>query len=116
VKLVTWNIRWCRGTDGVVDPQRIVDDARAFAGFDVLCLQKVAANDPDLDGSHGGAGVAGVSGSVIAPVIRDCSPNTPRARRYPPECGVLSSVGAAIVIGERVSSTREAFATRETRS
>jgi endonuclease/exonuclease/phosphatase family metal-dependent hydrolase len=44
MKLVTWNIQWCRGCDGRVDPQRIVDDARAFADFDVLCLQEVAAN------------------------------------------------------------------------
>ena len=28
MKLVTWNIQWCRGFDGRVDPQRIVD-ARA---------------------------------------------------------------------------------------
>ena len=44
MKLVTWNVQWCRGCDGRVDPQRIVDDARAFADFDVLCLQEVAAN------------------------------------------------------------------------
>jgi diketogulonate reductase-like aldo/keto reductase/endonuclease/exonuclease/phosphatase family metal-dependent hydrolase len=41
------------GCDGRVDPQRIVDDARAFADFDVLCLQEVAANFPLLEGSRG---------------------------------------------------------------
>ncbi len=53
MKLVTWNIQWCRGCDGVVDPQRIVADARAFADFDVLCLQEVAANFATLKGSAG---------------------------------------------------------------
>ena len=53
MKLVTWNIQWCRGVDGRVDPARIVADARAFADFDVLCLQEVAANFPALEGSRG---------------------------------------------------------------
>jgi len=53
MKLVTWNIQWCLGCDGRVDPQRIVDDARAFADFDVLCLQEVAANFATLKGSSG---------------------------------------------------------------
>ncbi len=53
MKLVTWNIQWCRGVDGRVDPARIVDEARAFCDFDVLCLQEVAANFPALKGSQG---------------------------------------------------------------
>jgi endonuclease/exonuclease/phosphatase family metal-dependent hydrolase len=53
MQLVTWNIQWCRGADGRVDPVRIVADARAFADFDVLCLQEVAANFPALAGSRG---------------------------------------------------------------
>jgi endonuclease/exonuclease/phosphatase family metal-dependent hydrolase len=53
MKLVTWNIQWCLGCDGRVDPRRIVDDARAFADFDVLCLQEVAANFSTLKGSDG---------------------------------------------------------------
>ena len=53
MKLVTWNIQWCRGCDGRVDPRRIVDHARAFADFDVLCLQEVAANFSTLKGSQG---------------------------------------------------------------
>jgi endonuclease/exonuclease/phosphatase family metal-dependent hydrolase len=53
VKLVSWNIQWSRGVDGTVSPQRIVDDARALADFDVLCLQEVAANFPALAGSRG---------------------------------------------------------------
>ena len=53
MKLITWNIQWCRGCDGKVDPGRIVADARAMADFDVLCLQEVAADFPGLDGSSG---------------------------------------------------------------
>lgn len=53
MKLVTWNVQWCLGVDGRVDPKRIVDDARAFADFDVICLQEVAANFPTLAGSRG---------------------------------------------------------------
>lgn len=53
MKLITWNIQWCRGCDGRVDPTRIVADARALGDFDVLCLQEVAANFPGLDGSAG---------------------------------------------------------------
>ena len=50
MKLVTWNTQWCCGFDGRVDPQRIVDDARAMADFDVLCLQEIAANFPAPEG------------------------------------------------------------------
>ena len=53
MKLVSWNVQWCRGCDGRVDPARIVAHARAFADFDVLCLQEVAANFPALAGSQG---------------------------------------------------------------
>jgi endonuclease/exonuclease/phosphatase family metal-dependent hydrolase len=55
MKLITWNIQWCRGVDGRVDPARIVEHARAIADFDVLCLQEVASNfpDPRLAGSRG---------------------------------------------------------------
>jgi endonuclease/exonuclease/phosphatase family metal-dependent hydrolase len=53
MKLVTWNVQWCLGGDGRVDPARIVAEARAFADFDVLCLQEVACNFPALQGSSG---------------------------------------------------------------
>ena len=53
MKIVNWNIQWCLGVDGRVDPKRIVDEARAFADFDVLCLQEVACNFPALKGSAG---------------------------------------------------------------
>ena len=53
MKLITWNIQSCRGCDGRVDPRRIIDVCRSMADFDVLCLQEVARNYPDLPGSSG---------------------------------------------------------------
>ena len=53
MKLVTWNIQWCRGLDGAVSPQRIVEGARAMADFDVLCLQEIAQGYADMPGGPG---------------------------------------------------------------
>ena len=55
MKVMTWNVQWCRGVDGRVDPARIVAEARRIADFDVLCLQEIADNfpDPELAGSAG---------------------------------------------------------------
>ncbi len=46
MKLITWNIQWCRGVDQKVDAARVVAHARKLADFDVLCLQEVADNFP----------------------------------------------------------------------
>ena len=51
--VVTWNIQWCKGCDDVVDPQRIVETARELGDFDVLCMQEVADNFAELEGSRG---------------------------------------------------------------
>lgn len=51
--VISWNVQWCRGCDGRVDPQRIVEHALSLADFDVLCLQEVAAGFDDLEGSRG---------------------------------------------------------------
>ena len=55
MKLMTWNVQWCRGVDLAVDPARIVAEAKRIADFDVLCLQEIADNfpDPELGGSAG---------------------------------------------------------------
>jgi endonuclease/exonuclease/phosphatase family metal-dependent hydrolase len=55
MKVMTWNIQWCRGVDQRVDPARITSEAKRIADFDVLCLQEIADNfpDPDLGGSAG---------------------------------------------------------------
>lgn len=53
MKLISWNIQWCRGCDGKVDPARIAKVVREMADVDVLCLQEVARNFPSLEGSAG---------------------------------------------------------------
>lgn len=53
MKLVTWNTQWCRGLDGEVSPQRIVDGARRLADFDVLCLQEIAQGHDAMPGAPG---------------------------------------------------------------
>ena len=55
MKLMTWNIQWCRGVDGKVDPARVATEAKRLADFDVLCVQEVADNfaHPRLTGNAG---------------------------------------------------------------
>lgn len=50
---MTWNVQWCRGADGRVDPERIARTALALADVDVLCLQEVAVSFGGLAGSRG---------------------------------------------------------------
>lgn len=53
MQLVTWNVQWFCGLDEVVSVERIVREARAMADFDVLCLQEVAVDYPQLSGGAG---------------------------------------------------------------
>ena len=53
MKLITWNIQWGLGLDGRCDLARIVADAKRIADFDVLCLQEVSDNFPELKGTRG---------------------------------------------------------------
>src|SRR5258706_13419585 len=55
MKLIAWNVQWCRGVDQKVDLARVIAEARRLADFDVLCLQEIADNYPDplLAGSAG---------------------------------------------------------------
>ena len=53
MKLITWNVQWFCGLDGVVSVERVLSEARAMADFDVLCLQEVAVNYPRLAGDAG---------------------------------------------------------------
>lgn len=50
MRILSWNIQWGRGIDGRVDLPRIAAVAREFDA-DVLCLQEVAVNHPELPGS-----------------------------------------------------------------
>ena len=51
MKIITWNVQWFCGIDGVVDIARVVNDARDMADFDLICMQEVAVNYPRLDGN-----------------------------------------------------------------
>ena len=53
MKLISWNIQWCRGIDGGVDPARIAREARSLCDADILCFQEVARNFAALEGSAG---------------------------------------------------------------
>lgn len=54
MKLLSWNVQWCRGVDGRVDPERIARVVRALApSVDVVCLQEVARGFDTLAGSAG---------------------------------------------------------------
>lgn len=53
MRLLSWNIQWCRGVDGRVDPERIARVTRELADADVICLQEVARGFPTLAGSGG---------------------------------------------------------------
>ena len=52
MRLLTWNVQWCRGIDGVVDPARIAREARRFDA-DVMCFQELSVGFADLAGSKG---------------------------------------------------------------
>lgn len=51
MKLLTWNVQWFLGLDGVVDVARVIAHARHLCDFDVLCLQEVAVGFPGLQGT-----------------------------------------------------------------
>lgn len=53
MQIVSWNVQWGLGMDGRLDLARIVDHALALGDVDVLCLQEIADNLPDLKGSRG---------------------------------------------------------------
>jgi endonuclease/exonuclease/phosphatase family metal-dependent hydrolase len=87
VKLITWNVQWCRGVDLKVDPARIVAEARRLADFDVLCVQEIGDNfpDPELGGSAGEdqfAALAGLlPGYTPVPGVAVDQPGTDGRRR-----------------------------------
>jgi endonuclease/exonuclease/phosphatase family metal-dependent hydrolase len=48
--LVTWNIQYGKGCDGVVDLARIARVTRALGEADVICMQEVSRLEPDIAG------------------------------------------------------------------
>ncbi len=61
MRLLQWNIQWCRGMDGRVDPARIARVSKELCDPDVACFQEVAINYPALAGSAGEDQVAELS-------------------------------------------------------
>src|SRR5688500_6497172 len=53
MRILSWNVQWCRGIDERVDPKRIASEAKRLADPDVFCLQEVARNFPEMPGSSG---------------------------------------------------------------
>ncbi len=76
MKLVTWNIQWGKGCDGVVDLARIVSTAKALADADVYCFQEVSSGFADLDGgidqSHALAALLPDHRPVYRPAVEAC--------------------------------------------
>ena len=52
LRLLCWNVQWCRGLDGNVDPARIAAQVRT-ADADIACFQEIASDFADLPGSKG---------------------------------------------------------------
>ena len=47
LKIVSWNIQYGKGVDGLIDLCRIADVVKQDGLPDVLCLQEVSRNDPE---------------------------------------------------------------------
>lgn len=90
LKLITWNIRWGRGVDNLVDLDRTVRHLHQFSGFDILCLQEVAAgyHDPELkyaDGTN--------QFEALAAKFHTCTPVCGYAVEHPVPSGAAKRFG-----------------------
>lgn len=61
MRVISWNIQWGRGADGVVNLSRIVDRIGQLGPADVICLQEVAVRFEGLAGGGGEDEVAGLA-------------------------------------------------------
>ena len=83
MRFVSWNIRWGCGKDGRIRIHAIIDVLRRL-GPDVICLQEVASNHPDLEGGASAnqfrqlAGAFGGFHPVIEPTSEIYQNNLPR--------------------------------------
>ncbi len=87
IRIITWNIQWGLGIDGTVDLRRLVDEARAMADFDVLCLQEMSDNFSDLKGNSGGNQFAELAAllpgcTAVEGVALDIPDGSGRRRRF----------------------------------
>jgi endonuclease/exonuclease/phosphatase family metal-dependent hydrolase len=53
ISIVTWNVQYGWGADGVLDLDRIAATIQAMADADLICLQEVSRHDPELDDGAG---------------------------------------------------------------
>jgi endonuclease/exonuclease/phosphatase family metal-dependent hydrolase len=83
MRVVSWNIHWGCGKDGRIRIHAVIDVLRKL-NPDVICLQEVAANHPELEGSATAdqfrqlTGAFGGYHSVQAPVSEIYKNNLPR--------------------------------------
>ena len=83
MRVVSWNIHWGCGKDGRIRIHAIIDVLRRLSP-DVICLQEVASNHPDLEGSATAnqfrqlAGAFGAYHSVAQPTSEIYKNNLPR--------------------------------------
>ena len=83
MRIVSWNIHWGCGKDGRIRIHAIIDVLRKL-NPDVICLQEVAANHPELEGNASAnqfrqlAGAFGGYHAVIEPTSEIYQNNLPR--------------------------------------
>jgi len=65
MRVVSWNIHWGCGKDGRIRIHAIIDVLRRL-NADVICLQEVAANHPELEGSASANQFKQLSGALGA--------------------------------------------------
>ncbi len=61
MRVLSWNIQWGRGADGVVDLNRCIETIRVLGDFDVICLQEVAQGFASLNNGRSMDGPASLA-------------------------------------------------------
>ena len=51
LKLLSWNIQYGKGVDGLIDLKRIRDGILETADADIICLQEISRNEPQTSDS-----------------------------------------------------------------
>ena len=46
LKLLSWNIQYGKGVDGLIDLKRIRNGIHETAAADIICLQEISRNEP----------------------------------------------------------------------
>lgn len=88
MRMLSWNVQWFLGLDGTVDVERVIGHARTLCDFDVLCLQEVSDNYPDLPGCDGADQAAAVAHLLpgftthFAPAVDELAPDGLARRRF----------------------------------